>query len=207
MKRIQKKAFLLFTLMVLALATLITGCGKDEKKTAESWAYNFDDTTEVLRLNSDGSAFFLAKEYENGRQIKKEKNFSSYIKDDTYITMKNSDGSELKLRYMRTDEGMNIYEKSIYRYSSNNVTEQNGVSGIWVNPELDKYYFEFTSAGTFLEDGVFTGHYEVNESEGTIRLKYNDPVPDTVFYYEINGDTMSVEYPWQMVPTAKPVDR
>jgi hypothetical protein len=203
MKRIKAKAFLLFIGMVFVMATFITGCGKNEKKTAESWAYNFEDTAEVLRFDSDGTAFYLAKEYENGVQVKKEKNFSSYNKDDSYYTLKSSNGEELKFRYLRNDDGMVIYEKSTYKYSSVNTEAQNGVLGVWINPEFEKYYFEFTSSGTFMEDGIFAGYYEVNESEGTIKLKYNDPVPDTVFYYQINGDEMTVEYPWQLVPTNK----
>ena len=50
-----------------------------------------------------------------------------------------------------------------------------------------------------MEDGFFSGTYEVNETEGTVTLTYNDDIDETVIYYSVSGDTLTIEYPWPMV--------
>ena len=53
-----------------------------------------------------------------------------------------------------------------------------------------------------MEDGLFVGDYFL-EGDGKVRLDYYDDVPDSVLYYSIQGDEMTIEYPWDMVPTKK----
>ena len=57
-----------------------------------------------------------------------------------------------------------------------------------------------TEKGTFLEDGVLPGYYYVND-DGTIRLNYEGNLPETVFYYSVHDDVMTIEYPWVMAET------
>ena len=65
----------------------------------------------------------------------------------------------------------------------------------------EKYSYEFTEKGTFYEDQNFPGHYQVDESDHSIKLMYNDQFEDTYLYYSLDGDVLTIEYPWSMVPT------
>jgi hypothetical protein len=67
-----------FAMILVLTAALLTGCGK-----AESWAYNFDETKEILRLNSDGTAVYQAKVFVDGIQKTEERKYTSYKKDDS----------------------------------------------------------------------------------------------------------------------------
>jgi len=132
----------------------------------------------------------------------KETKYSSYKKDDSYITLSGPDG-DLKIRYKTTDTGIILYEKSTYVYTTTEIHERDGILGVWTNTGTDRLFYEFSEQGTFLEDGVFVGNYYLDGEPGTVRLNYYDEVPDAIFYYTIQGDEMIVEYPWDMVPTKK----
>ena len=197
----NRKKMPVFILMIALVLICLTGCsGKDDA--VESWAYNFDETKEILRLNADGTAMYMEKYFEEGIQKSREKKYTSYKKDDNYITLTGSDG-ELKLRYETTDSGIQIYEKSTYVYTPNEEYERNGIIGVWTNVGTDRLYYEFSEGGNFCEDGIFVGNYLFDVGDGAVRLVYYDEVPDTIMYYEIQGDEMIVEYPWMMVPTKK----
>ena len=196
----NRKKMPVFVLMIALVLIFATGCGKDEA--VESWAYNFDETKEILRLNTDGSAMFMEKYYVDGIQKSREKNYTSYKKDDNCITLTGSDG-DLEMRYESSDKGMVLYEKSTYTYTpTETYTRGDGIVGVWTNVGTDRYYFEFSVEGHFMEDGLFVGDYFL-EGDGKVRLDYYDDVPDSVLYYSIQGDEMTIEYPWDMVPTKK----
>ena len=205
MKRMKKNCYII--ILIAILAVLATGCTKDEVKTLESWAYSFDSANEILRLCSDGSAVYQASEYQDGLQVKVGKRYSSYKKDNGYLILSDPNMPELKMRYTENENGIILYEISEYKYSPENAEPQNGLLGLWVHTGTERMFFEFTNKGTFLEDGLFPGYYEVDENNGSVKLKYNNPddsVPATIFYYTIKDDMMTVEYPWQMVKTEVP---
>lgn len=187
------------TLLLIALLSLLCSCSK--ATTVESWAYNFDKTTEILRLNSDGTASYVLKVYENGKQVKKTQEYKSYNKDDSFITLKDKNDGELKLRYTRTDSGINLYETTEYE----SVVRKDGtvIAGVWVDKNNSDYFYEFTEDGAFVEDGYFTGKYTVDEDAGTINFTYDGDSSKSVLYYSFSGDSLVVEYPWLMVPTEK----
>ena len=187
------------TLLLIALLSLLCSCSKTT--TVESWAYNFDKTKEILRLNSDGTASYVLKVYENGKQVKKTQEYKSYNKDDSFITLKDKDGGELKLRYIKTDAGINLYEKTEYEQILKK--DGNAVAGVWVDKNNSDYFYEFTEDGAFNEDGYFTGKYTVDEKECRIDFTYEGDSSKSVLYYTISGDSLIVEYPWPMVSTEK----
>ena len=191
-----KKMPVFALLLVLVTVVLLTGCGK-----AESWAYNFDKTKEILRLNTDGTAVYQEKVFVEGVQKTKEKKYTSYKKDDSFITLTGEDG-DLKIRYKTTDDGIILYEKSTYRYTpSENYVRGDSIVGVWTSTGTDRLFYEFSETGNFLEDGLFVGEYELDSEAGTVTLNYYDDVPSAMFYFTIQGDEMTVEYPWDMVPT------
>ena len=193
---------IVLTLLLISLLSLLCSCSKADS--VESWAYNFDKTTEILRLNSDGTASYILKVYEDGKQVKKTQEYKSYNKDDSFITLKDKDDGELKLRYIKTDAGINLYEKTEYEQILKK--DGNAVAGVWVDKNNSDYFYEFAEDGAFNEDGYFTGKYTVDEKECRIDFTYDGDSSKSVLYYTISGDSLIVEYPWPMVPTEKSQD-
>lgn len=154
-----------------------------EKRLLGNWAYNHDLGTKVASFQKNGKAGFEGKKYD-------------FTCDGSYIYFTDHAGEVMKLRYVQEKEDVvDIYIKSTYVLEDG--TAPTGVEGVWICPEK-KWTFEFTAKGTFLEDGVLTGYYFVDESAGTIRLAYEKVLSDTVFYYTLTSEGMIVEYPWTM---------
>lgn len=170
---------------VVTAAMVLSGCTKTPK---ESWAYNYEPDKAILNFWDDGTADLDGEKYK------------SYTKSDEFIELTRADGSTLKMRYSVNDKGvMTLYRKAVYEYQGEGLHE--GIIGYWKEKD-GRLTFEFTVKGTFLEDTIMPGHYEIlDEEEGYVRLTYNDPYPDTYIYCEVDGDTLTVDYPWPMVPT------
>ena len=126
-------------------------------------------------------------------------NNKNACKDEEYITLKDKRGTELKLKYVPDGEGILLYEKSTYEYKGEGKPE--GLLGLWTQD--NGWSFEFTEDGKFGEEGIFFGHYRVDESDSSIKLMYDDPIPDAILYYSLDGDKLTIDYPWPMVTTDK----
>lgn len=153
----------------------------------ESWAYNHEPGVEILRLGNDGKAVYKGKSYQ-------------YEKDDNYLNF-HAEGDEVRLRYAMKKDNLVIYEKTVYHYVSGNASEEEPLVGLWQGGEEDRLSYEFTQKGTYLEDGVFPGHYLVDAQQGTIKLMYNDHFEDTYIYYSFEDGKLVIEYPWPLVRT------
>lgn len=171
--------------LVLLTAMMFTGCGsKVEGPFIGDWAYVHDSTETVLSLQSNGKAKYQGNDYK-------------YTTDNDYIYLKSSKGEE-KIRYKMDGEKLYIYLTTEYTYDGEGTPD--GIVGNWVcTPK--KWSFEFTDQGTFKEDGYFPGYYSVDTEAKTVKLVYNDHFEDTVFYFEQEGNTLTVEYPWETVHT------
>ena len=182
-----KNAFFIVT--ITALMILPTGCAG---KKIESWAYSHEPGEETIAFYDNGKAVYKGEEYK-------------FSKDDSYITLVDKDKNETKLRYVMNGENMTLYEKSTYKLDKSKDTEtsegakSNEVVGTWVQD--NGWSYVFTSTGEFSEEGIFFGHYSVNEEESCIKLMYNDPIEDAYLYYTLNGDELTIDYPWPMVKT------
>lgn len=177
-----------FLLGIMALAVLLlAGCGSKTDlsdqagKLCGEWAYIHDEATAVLELKNNGKAVFHEAKY-------------TWDCDDTFLYL-TAGKDTVVLRYLWDDEDIYLYEQAIYTCQGTH----DGLIGKWVS-EKDHWSFEFTTNGTFDEDGYFPGHYSVDEAAGTFKLAYNDPFEDTTCYYHIEGDELLVEYPWHMIP-------
>ena len=155
----------------------------------KSWAAVYEKNKEVLSFNADGSVTY------------KDVRYDSYAIDDTYLTLKGDE--ELKMRYVMKHKKMLLYDKKDYKRQviEGKYTDvpAGSIEGVWAFDE--KYSYEFTEKGTFYEDQNFPGHYQVDESDHSIKLMYNDQFEDTYLYYSLDGDVLTIEYPWSMVPT------
>ncbi len=168
--------------MCLLPLPLLAGCGNTSNPYAGEYAYIHDPETVILSLKDNGKAQYKGDKYR-------------YTMDDQYITLQNGD-DELKLRYTADDDEFYLYETAQYTYADEGAP--NGFLGDWYDPDTN-WRFEFESDGTFREDGYFPGTYIADAEAGTIKLCYTDHFYDTTIYYSVDGDVLSVEYPWSMV--------
>ncbi len=178
-------------ILIILFTLCISGCGKqevqqnaDEIALLGEWYYVHDENETVAVFSADGSAKFEGVKYQ-------------YTCDGEYINLTDKDGAVRKLRYMSDgDKKMYVYIQSTYtRQPEGN---DSGIVGVW-RSEDKGWAYEFTDKGTFMEDDVLTGYYEVNEEAHTIKLMYEKALADTVFFYELAEDELSVEYPWLMI--------
>ncbi|MCR5831479.1 MAG: hypothetical protein K6G67_04975 [Lachnospiraceae bacterium] len=178
----RKTAAVLISLVFSAFA--LTACGRN----TASWAYIHEPEKEILALSDNGKAVYKGSNY-------------TYTKDASFITLKGSDGSEVKMRYVPDDkdEGkMTLYEKKGYNFKGEG--HPDSVIGVWFD-DNERSSYQFTEKGTFTEDNIFYGHFFVDENEKTIKLMYDEPMEDTILYYELDGDRLTIDYPWPMVKT------
>lgn len=170
-------------LTIVFAVSFLTACGKkiDLGEVEGKWAYIHDTETVAFSAGSNGKATLDGEKY-------------SVSVDDNYITL-SSGGKEEKLRYLIDKDGMLLYKNTSYTLDEGQ--ELNGIIGTW--SAGNGWVFEFTEEGTFKEDTYFPGYYTVDENAGTIKLIYNDHFEDTVIYYSLDGDKLTLQYPWRMV--------
>lgn len=179
----DKKFSAVLTSFVI-MALFLTGCGSK----AIGWAYSHDPATEIISLSDNGKAVYKGSNY-------------TYTQDSSFITLKGSDGSEIRLRYIpdSKDEGkMLLYEKTTYNYAGEGVPDS--FIGAWVD-DNNRSSFQFTDKGTFSEDNIFYGHFTADTEESSIKLMYDEPLEDTMIYYSLEGNRLTIDYPWSMVRT------
>lgn len=172
-------AFLLIFLMIFSFC----GCGqKSESPLSGKWAYIHDTEKTIISIGNNGKAEYEGEKYK-------------FTSDDNFIYLL-KDNKESKFRYELNKDGFLFYISTDYEYKGEGTPE--GIIGEWVNRN-NKWYYEFTEEGTFNEDGFFQGHYTIDTDNSRIKLAYNDHFVDTYIYYSLNGNTLTIEYPWQMV--------
>ena len=179
MKNLKHFALTAVTILILAV---LTGCGV----TAERWAYIHEPEEEILSLASNGKAAYKGSEY-------------TYTKDDSYIHLKGKDNSITDLRYVMDGDKMILYEAAVYYREGGETAD--GVAGMW-KQENGRNLFQFTKDGKFSEENIFYGHYGLDKDKGTIKLMYDEPMEDALLYYTLDGDTLTIEYPWPLVKVA-----
>ncbi|MCR4792134.1 MAG: hypothetical protein K5871_05250 [Lachnospiraceae bacterium] len=172
-------------MVCLLAACLMTGCSK---KQAEEWAYIHDPQTTILSLSDDGKAVLHDVKY-------------TYTLADNILTLTDKDGNVSNMRFIPDgDDQYLLYETAVYEYKGEG--EPDGLIGYW--QQVDGFLsFEFTENGTFREDYYSPGHYFNDEENGIVKLVYNDMYPDTYIYYSIEGNILTVDYPWPVVRTVK----
>lgn len=180
--KIRKIAAIACIFAVLAVACI--GCTEKEQDTGfldGSWAYNHEPEETAFKVNGD-SAVLDGVKYS-----------CSY--DDSYVTLTDKKGNTEKHRYIVDGEEILLYKTAVYVYSGDSVPD--GFYGYWKNDA--NWSWEFTAAGEFCEDGYFYGYYSVDEATNAIKLMYTDHYYDTYIYYTVDGNVLTIEYPWRMV--------
>ncbi|MCR5101335.1 MAG: hypothetical protein K6B41_08255 [Butyrivibrio sp.] len=167
----------IFIALFLLIISTTTGCGKK----TESWAYSYEPEDEVIAFYDNGMAEYKGEEY-------------SYSKDDQFITLSKNKDEVLKLRYEMEGDTMLLYEASTYKLDDNCV--EDGIVGSWKQDNGWSYVFD--KDGKFSEENIFYGEYTVDEAKNCIRLMYDDPIEDAYLYYTLDGDELTIDYPWPM---------
>lgn len=189
------KKLIILVCVLLSAAFAFGGCSKEDGAAqgntasnvqGESWAYVHEPETEILRLGDDGRAIYQGKEY-------------SYVREGDFLTFTDDKGNETKVRFVQgLANKMLLYERTEYHYAGSK--EPDGIIGFWQGGPEDRLAYEFTTKGTFLEDGTFPGHYSLEEGN-KIKLMYNDHFEDAYLYYELDGKKLVIDYPWPVVKT------
>jgi uncharacterized protein RhaS with RHS repeats len=168
------------TALICTVMSLSFGCGKK----TESWAYTHEPTRETIALYDNGRAEYKGEEYR-------------YTRNESYITLTDKDKNETRLRYVMDGDNMTLYEKSTYRPGDGK--SHDGLVGTWTQD--NGWSYVFTGDGEFSEEGIFYGHYSVDEENSCIKLMYSDPLEDAYLYYTLSDDELIIDYPWPMTRT------
>lgn len=183
----KKSKFLVMLLIVTMVVLTFAGCGGEADKFTGKWGYIHDAETAVMIFKADKTVTYDGIKY-------------SYTYDDDFLTLTDNGGKITKIRYEEESDKMLIYRIQTYVYQGEG--EPDGLVGVWKD-EADRWSFEFTDKGEFKEDGYFPGYYAADDESKTIKLMYNDHFEDTYLYYVLEGNTLTVEYPWPMVRVNK----
>ena len=199
----KKIAFAWIGILIFGVLSL-SGCGNKGTVTptvptavksddvSQQWVYIHERENAAMIFYKDGTAFYDGVKYK------------SYEVGEKTIRFTSEDGTVTNIRYFDEtakdgEKRRTIYRITDYKLKPGAYTGDSPVIGFWQVPDRN-WSYQFTAKGTFLEDEVLPGHYYVND-DGTIRLVYEGNLPETVFYYSIHDDIMTVEYPWVMAET------
>lgn len=179
-----KKVILLS--MAISLVLMIAGCGKKlDGPLNGKWSYIHDTESVAFEVKNNGTAILDGKKY-------------SCTYNNETISLTSKDGESLNLRYLTDgDDKFYLYKISQYEYQGEKTSD--GIVGKWVDTENGRSSFEFTENGTFCEDSYIYGYYFQNEESGSVLFVYNDHYEDTLIFYSLDGNVLTVEYPWPMV--------
>ena len=190
----KKIKFIPTFLVIMLIMLFMTACGKnataksnEAKGICGSWAYTHDKETAIAVFHKDGTAQYEGKDY-------------SFECDSQFIKLKDKDDKTIKLRYLVDDVGMYLYSNTTYTFSGKG--EPHGLVGEWSCKEKN-WSYSFTEAGTFMEDGFFSGNYTIDDENSTFKLVYKDQFEDTVCYFQVDDGKLQIEYPWPMVKISK----
>lgn len=134
--------------------------------------------------------------FKNGTMKLDGEKYKYSVKDDTLLLTKDDKTDSMKFLLSETGNELSIYKKTEYVFEG--VEEPDSIIGKWVNKD-NKWSFEFKENGEFNEDGFFPGFYSINNEDSSFKLMYMDHFEDIVCYFVIDGNTLTVEYPWQMI--------
>lgn len=184
MKR-RKYSLIFFAILLMLMSMTACKSKKEAQGICGSWAYSHDEKKEIVVFREDGTAKYEDKDY-------------TFEYDSQFIKLKDADGQTLQLRYELNDRGIVLYMSTTYTYSGEG--EPDGLVGEW-SAKDGKWSYIFTEEGAFVEDTFFPGYYTVNEENSTVVLNYLEQYDEIVCYYQLEGNELRFDYPWQMVKT------
>lgn len=182
--KIVKRMIALFLMAVMCAVLPGVICAEAAMPLMGEWAFDYEPETTVLKVDADGNAWYQGTDWR-------------WEDLGTSLKLTGADGKTIDLRYAVTEEKKVIYPQTRYKRGKE-VEGQGGLIGIWEGVD-DQSNFVFTPAGYFLEDSSFTGTFTKDEEKGTFLLNYGDAFADTMCYYSIADEILTVEYPWTII--------
>ncbi len=172
-------------LLALAVLALCLPCAAEQAcPLIGRWTFPGLDEV-VLRVEADGTAVYQGQAFD-------------WTDRGDALELVSADGTVTVLRYLSDESGMWIWPATVYARTEGDAGS--GLTGAWSVPETPRVSFVFRADGTFVEDTVFTGTWTADEEAGTFRLDYGGMFDPVVCRWSIEGDRLTVEYPWQLVP-------
>lgn len=184
------KMFLLVLLAGCIFLTAAYGTGEPCGLLGD-WAFNYEPTVSALQVLEDGTAVWNGAAY-------------TWEDDGETLTLTREDAEAdeepVKLRYLADGEKVFIYLPASYIRIAKDRDDE--IFGAWVQEGASRSSFIFEKSMQFMEDETFVGSFEVDAEAGTFTLHYiPNYFDDTTCYFTWDGDSMTVEYPWTIVPT------
>ena len=169
--------------LLLLLLFLVTGAWAEPLQAGE-WVYPDTPETTILTVLQDGSLLFEDNLY----TLRMDKPFSYLLPLDADLPA---------LRCQIDDDAIILYRQD--EYVRHPKDQGSGLPGAWLST-TGASVFILGSDGLFMEDGLFTGSYTVDETARAFRLCYLEDFADTVCYYTLKADHLILEYPWKLIP-------
>ena len=187
---VKKRVSLTGAVLVILLCFSVIAAAGAEGFPAGDWAFIHAPEESVLLLREDGTAVLKGREYT--WQDDAENGFLRFA----------SDGEETSLRYLVTEDKVQLYFPAEYNRVEDVPGE--GLIGAWIGKDSEMSTFIFRQDNMFLEDGTFTGTFRQDKDTGSLLLAYVKYFDDTLCYFSLEGnDVLKVDYPWSMVETQK----
>lgn len=177
------RKFILSIFIVSITAFSLLGCAKTPYD--GEWAYIHDDSVLALKIKGNSAELDGVK--------------CDVTVDGDTLKLKAKDGKEYLVGPSDTSGQITLYKFTTYEYDGDGTPD--GLVGFWKSKE--NWSFEFSDQGTFKEDGYFPGYYIEDKDNKTFSLIYNDHFVDTTCSYSIDGNELTVQYPWPMVQYQK----
>ena len=177
----------LFLLILIGCVSFAVTCGAEEAcPLLGDWAFDYEPAVSVLTVREDGTALWNGAEY-------------AWEDDGTFLLLKNGEGEEMSLRYLVKEDKVQIFLAGAYTRTAKDKDEE--IFGAWKKDGSYGSSFIFEKDMRFMEDSTFVGSFRVDEEAGIFTLMYEPAIfEDTTCYFTWEGDHMTVEYPWTVVP-------
>ena len=169
-------------LMTLLLLLLCAGAWAEPLQAGE-WVYPDTPDAPVLFVSQDGAVLFEAHRY-------------ALRTDEPFCWLEPEDEALPALRCRIDDETILLYRQDVYARHPKD--QGSGLPGAWLST-TGGGVFILGGDGLFMEDGLFTGTYTVDEAAQSFRLHYHEDFADTVCYYTLGEDRLTIEYPWKLI--------
>jgi len=179
-----RKVLLPVLVLILALGVSFPATAENAGFPTGDWAFNYAPEESVLLLREDGTAVLKGQDY-------------TWTDDGEFLTLTEENGETVSLRYLATEKKTLLYFPTEYVRAED--VPGFGLIGAWKGKESEGSTFIFRSDKMFLEDGTFTGTFRMDPEAGTLLLVYIKYFEDTLCYFRLDNDILTVDYPWPMV--------
>ena len=178
--------FLTACIIIISILSAFGEASDENCAICGEWAFSHNPEETVLNLRSDGRGSYF--------------NTDIFWRDEgTVLYLEDPEGQSYSLTYSLQGDFLTVYLPTLFTRISE-IGEDGRIIGTWVASGDSKSSFVFTENGRFLEDGIFSGEYVLDEENSSATLHYAGGFNDTRIYYSFYEGQLIVEYPWLLIP-------